>query len=1220
MRILKIHIKNIHSLRLEQVIDLMAPPFSNSGLFAITGDTGAGKTSILDAITLALYGRIHRHKEAREVLTYGCTEARAGVEFTANGQQYLAIWSIRRARNQPDGNLQPPERKISIWNKSTREYQIIAEKIKEADEIIEKCTGLDYDRFCRSVLLSQGDFAAFLKADENKRSDLLERITGTDIYSRISKSCHEWYRLAEQELQDLVREKQFLQLLSVDEESAIRKSLKELEKEAFEIGKTLQEWRLQAQWLDQWNALHRDKQSYLDQWSLLEAEKQAFLPSQEKYRQHLECLPARQLLFAKSQLHAQWQTAQTNWEEWNRKAVQIGQQLKEISTDAEESTRIWQEWKDKETPLQAKLQEVRQLDLALKDKQEQFVALDGQTKALERKIYDQQEIIRIHQSDLDRHTQHVNETRHWLNENKSLENASSDLAALQAYLPALRNDLKQSQAIAVKQQETRQLLENLRKKKASLLENIRNSQAKMDSIAQQVLSITGEDADNTTQWLQQQRQRLEFLSKEWAALDKMQSLHQNYLQYITQLSAIDSFLEEQYMQQAIVDKSLLTLIDQLEDAEHKQKYKLEILDQQKMLRDFESVRNTLREGQPCPVCLSVHHPFREHQREPRVREAEAELQGLEKRIAQYKSNKSALFQQQNELRTRIQRYISEQSEENTGQRDEILYQIQVVETELSALLGTSNSHYLDIADDLDAIPGQMKSLAEEEYSEKQSLEKVEKWHDTLQSDRTDLLLLQKDLDVCQNDIDNAMINDATLTEQEADIQRHMSEQVTLFNEIARRYGFNFDPETIQQNLDDLLGQNQEYQARLLTVQPLQDSIARLKQELQTADILISTWRSQWEKMIPDKDNLQRQCEEIRSKRWALMAHDDIDSVWNDYQQALMQALSAKEHLLNEKTRLQNQLQEITRMQSQHHGALSVIQDNIQINDNRILSFLSEKGIENETILEAILLTEAEENAIVAGLDALNTRESQLQATSRQIEAALDKLHKQYATPPDIQTVTVQMAEAEKMQSEALREMGAMQLQLKQQKDNKQKALDLSKRIAEQQNTVNRRKVIHDLIGSADGKKFRIFAQGLTLSKLCDLANEHLAHLSGRYVILKTSIESLDLSIQDTFQGDHIRSMNSLSGGESFLVSLALALGLSDMAGRNVRIHSLFVDEGFGSLDENTLDIAITTLENLQASGKTIGIISHVSELKERIATQIRVIKKGNGYSSIEVWG
>ena len=136
----------------------------------------------------------------------------------------------------------------------------------------------------------------------------------------------------------------------------------------------------------------------------------------------------------------------------------------------------------------------------------------------------------------------------------------------------------------------------------------------------------------------------------------------------------------------------------------------------------------------------------------------------------------------------------------------------------------------------------------------------------------------------------------------------------------------------------------------------------------------------------------------------------------------------------------------------------------------------------------------------------------------------------------------------------------------------------------------------------------------------DLANRHLIRLTDRYRILRNPDEHLDLLILDEYQAGSTRSMNSLSGGESFLVSLALALGLSELAGRKTQIDTLFIDEGFGTLDPDALDVALTALEMLQGTGKTIGIISHVEALKDRVSTQINVRKGPGGVSSIRVIG
>jgi exonuclease SbcC len=158
-----------------------------------------------------------------------------------------------------------------------------------------------------------------------------------------------------------------------------------------------------------------------------------------------------------------------------------------------------------------------------------------------------------------------------------------------------------------------------------------------------------------------------------------------------------------------------------------------------------------------------------------------------------------------------------------------------------------------------------------------------------------------------------------------------------------------------------------------------------------------------------------------------------------------------------------------------------------------------------------------------------------------------------------------------------------------------------------------------LIGSARGDKFRKFAQGLTLDHLLHLANRHLARLHGRYLLRRKPTGELELDIVDAWQGDTTRDTRTLSGGEGFLVSLALALALSDLVSNKTSIDSLFLDEGFGSLDGDTLEIALTALDSLNASGKMIGIISHVEALKERIPAQIRVEKGGGiGHSRLVV--
>ncbi|MEO0734214.1 MAG: SbcC/MukB-like Walker B domain-containing protein, partial [Bacteroidota bacterium] len=161
-----------------------------------------------------------------------------------------------------------------------------------------------------------------------------------------------------------------------------------------------------------------------------------------------------------------------------------------------------------------------------------------------------------------------------------------------------------------------------------------------------------------------------------------------------------------------------------------------------------------------------------------------------------------------------------------------------------------------------------------------------------------------------------------------------------------------------------------------------------------------------------------------------------------------------------------------------------------------------------------------------------------------------------------------------------------------------------------------------LIGSADGKKFRSYAQAITLQRLIEAGNHHLHQINPRYRMTYVppagGAENLEISVVDTYHDDNRRTMATLSGGETFLVSLALALGLSELASGRSLIESLFIDEGFGTLDGKTLDQAMNTLEQLQASGKTIGLISHVPQLRERITCKIELVPVGDGFSKINI--
>jgi exonuclease SbcC len=255
---------------------------------------------------------------------------------------------------------------------------------------------------------------------------------------------------------------------------------------------------------------------------------------------------------------------------------------------------------------------------------------------------------------------------------------------------------------------------------------------------------------------------------------------------------------------------------------------------------------------------------------------------------------------------------------------------------------------------------------------------------------------------------------------------------------------------------------------------------------------------------------------------------------------------------------------------------------------------------------------------------LQQRAKQLEQQHVALQTRLQDVHTRLHSERQRALTTEQLEDVQQRLPEASSNLRQLRdqlvtLRLQQQQDTAARGEQAQALLAIEQQRVECRRWdnLHALIGSADGKKFRNFAQGLTFELMVAHANRTLQHMSDRYLLVRDSNEPLELNVMDNYQAGEVRSTKNLSGGESFIVSLALALGLSRMASQNVRVDSLFLDEGFGTLDEEALDVALDTLAGLQQDGKLIGVISHVPALKERLATQIRVRPLSSGRSRLE---
>lgn len=1134
MKILSLRLKNLNSLKGEWKIDFTQPPFCDNGLFAIVGPTGAGKTTLLDAICLALYHETPRMKSvsasSNELMTRHTADCLAEVEFDIKGQGYRAFWSQRRSRDKLDGKLQAPKVELASLDGT-----ILTTKINDKLRLTEELSGLDFGRFTKSMLLAQGGFAAFLHANANERAELLEELTGTDIYAQLSRRVFEQTREQQSTLAELNARAQGMELLGDEQRQQMQADIDAAELEQQQKNHALQQINTS---LSQIAAYQQATEQVTTGRQQQQEAEQAWQAGEAQRTRLARALPANRLQAA----WAQREHSQTRQQQLQQQLGQLQHEQQQLTEQQHEG--CWQ-------GAQLSQQRVRELNEAhqkLGEEQtrlEQSMAGNPVAERLGEYLADWRGQIREQEK-----------------ERRTLDALNHQLSQLHAQVDTLTHQQQQSQ----------QQTDAARRE----LDTISAAEVQQQQRLEQTLA--GQSLVNLRQQVHSLRQQQPIWSQllhSWPQLARLQAASQAAQQQLTAKQPELTQLEQQ-LQQSRGDYKVLQ--EQIRDKE-------KLLEQEQRIRALEQHRARLQPDEACPLCGSETHP------------AIAAYQALDdataNSLAEKQRQRAALEQQGQQLN---QAFARQQAEVQ-----QLEQQLQQLAQDIEALSGQIQSVLGQLAIEAESPQAQQDEVAHRQvylHSLEQQLSAIEQQQTQLQQAQQQRQQAEGGLTQLQHQDNLYAQQRQSLKKQAEQCQRQIDRQQQLLQQqeaalTASLQALNWPaPGNWQSWLaerEQAWQQWQQQQARMQTLLAEQRQLTELQR---LAEAEQAQWQSRWQQLaLADKSALSAVTDPA-----AALAR--LTEQW----QALTEQLQQKT------ARLQAMEQHASELaadhETQHQAWLQALAASPFTDDS---DFLAARLSDDEQAR----LSEYQQQ-LEQALHKANTLLEQAQHQQQQATLQLGE------TDPSAQaSLQQQLQQGQAEVARIQQHIGGCRAKLTVDAERRQRQQALFDNIDTQQQQLQLWEQLNHLIGSADGAKYRRFAQGLTLEHLVHLANQRLVRLHGRYQLARNSGGELELSVIDTWQADVARDTQTLSGGESFLVSLALALALSDLVSSKTRIDSLFLDEGFGTLDAETLEVALDALDALNASGKMIGVISHIEALKERVPVQIKLSKsQGLGLSRL----
>ncbi|EGV31152.1 SMC domain protein [Thiorhodococcus drewsii AZ1] len=1217
MRILRIRFKNLNSLAGEWDIDLTHPSYGADGIFAITGPTGAGKTTVLDAICLALYAstpRLNRvSKGANDIMSRRTGDCFAEVTFETQSGRYRCHWSQHRARRKPDGELQNPRHELVDANSG----DILESNLRGVSDRIESVTGMDFARFTRSMLLAQGAFDTFLRAAPDDRAPILEQITGTEIYSRISIRTHERTRAERARLDTLTAELAGMQPLSEEEERESRTRLSQLQDTDAELSKQLEQTRRSISWLDTIADLEHETARIPERWKDLGTREEAFAPERQRLDRANRALELAADHAGLSGLRDQLEQdrsalgeAQAQLPERERASEQAQQSL----TQAESILTERQAEQTRMTPI---LRQARELDLRLAEKAGPIASATKRLDArqLEREALGAQQdqdmaALDTKRQALDALLARIAETQSdaaLVEQLASIRGRLETLTQIRAQQATQATDLRTAQMRIAEttdlSTQATQTLQTRRQALTTLETDLDQRRRALDSLLEQ---RTLADWRNDRAAAQNRDRLLDALGS--TATSLLDTRHA-----ITALATRREALDREHTEVASERAAATEQSAALERERQLLETQLTLV---RRIQSLEEARTQLADGEPCPLCGATHHPYAEGN----IPQGDATAKALDQIRARLKDIQDRL----GEFAIR-QAQIAKELEGIASRDGEYRDRLPELEERIAALGSELDLDTTDLEPLIAALPEhRAKTQSDLERSTRVVTDAETLEHEigaqskAIDSERTQVAALEREALEArhqQSSAEQALAEVERQTEQLKSRERD-AEQAAL--QEMDPFGITTVPtEGLDALLAQLIERRDGWQTRQQDRLDREQRILRLEGQIQQRVERIARLERE---SVADREQLDRLLGEhdaLAEQRQTLLPDLDPDTEEVRLHETILSAQASRDAAHQTLSAAARDLDLLRSRVAALTQDIRVRAERAHISEDAFVARLLKAGFSDESDYVAARLNEEERTAIAERAEGLARERTELNAHERETTMRLTTERQRALTDRSRADLEATATRLETERNALHQEIGGLGQRLEDNAQLKTRQRERLDAMAAQRIECERWNRLHQLIGSADGKKYRNFAQGLTFDIMIGHANRQLERMNDRYLLIRNQTQPLELDVIDKDQAGEIRSTKNLSGGESFIVSLALALGLSQMASQTVRVDSLFLDEGFGTLDSEALETALETLAGLRRDGKLIGIISHVPALKERIGTQIRVTPTRGGRSRIQ---